>query len=224
MHPNDIEVRITADGSTTLYRKDIDETYHSHHGALQEARHVFIQEGLCQKQELSKINILEIGLGTGLNALLTHLFAEDNELNIEYHGLEAFPLSEEILDHVNYKDVIQDNRVENAFQVLHQASWNEKFSWSEQFEMLKIHDKLQSYQAPTDFFDLIYFDAFGPRAQEEMWDQALLSKLYNSLKTGGILVTYCAKGSFKRDLKALEFTVENVPGPPGKREMTRAIK
>jgi tRNA U34 5-methylaminomethyl-2-thiouridine-forming methyltransferase MnmC len=224
MYPSDIEVRITADGSTTLYRKDIDETYHSHHGALQEARHVFIQEGLCQKLELPKINVLEVGLGTGLNALLTYLFAEDKKLNIQYHGLEAFPLSEEILNHVNYKDVIQDNRVENAFHDLHHAPWNEKFPWSEQFEMLKIHDELQSYQAPNDFFDLIYFDAFGPRAQEEMWDQALLSKLYLSLKKGGILVTYCAKGSFKRDLKALEFTVENVPGPPGKREMTRAIK
>jgi len=224
MNPNDIEVRITADGSTTLYRKDIDETYHSHHGALQEARHVFIQEGLVQKLDLPKIKILEIGLGTGLNALLTYLFAKDNKLNIEYHGLEAFPLSEEILKHVNYKDVIQDNRVEKAFQDLHQASWNEKFSWSEQFEMLKIHDELQSYHAPKDFFDLIYFDAFGPRAQEEMWDINLLSKLYSELKFGGILVTYCAKGSFKRDLKSIGFKLESIPGPPGKREMTRAIK
>lgn len=224
MNPNDIEVRITADGSTTLYRKDIDETYHSHHGALQEARHVFIQEGLCQKLGLPRINILEIGLGTGLNALLTYLFAEDNKLFIEYHGLEAFPLGEEILKDVNYKDVIHDNRVENAFHAMHQASWNEKFSWSEQFEMFKIHGELQSYQEPTDFFDLIYFDAFGPRAQEEMWDKAHLSKLHKSLKADGVLVTYCAKGSFKRDLKALGFTIENVPGPPGKREMTRAIK
>ncbi len=224
MNPNDIEVRITADGSTTLYRKDIDETYHSHHGALQEARHVFIQEGLCKKRDLPEIKILEIGLGTGLNALLTYLFALDHDLKIEYHGLEAFPLSAEIMQNVNYAQVIPDSRVAEAFQTLHKKAWNEKFQWSEQFEMLKIHNELQSFKVNTDFYDIIYFDAFGPRAQEEMWDFSNLEKLYHSLKPGGILVTYCAKGSFKRNLKALGFQLENVSGPLGKREMTRAIK
>ena len=224
MNPNDIEVRITADGSTTLYRKDIDETYHSHHGALQEARHVFIQEGLEQKQSLSKIKILEIGLGTGLNALLTYLYAADHDLQIEYHGLEAFPLPEAILNQVNYSKVISDPRVETAFQELHSAPWNMKFQWMERIEMLKIIGELQEYSSEELFFDVIYFDAFGPRAQEEMWDIQLLEKLYKSMKKGGILVTYCAKGSFKRDLKAIGFTVESIPGPPGKREMTRAIK
>ncbi len=224
MNPNDIEVRITADGSTTLYRKDIDETYHSHHGALQEARHVFIQEGLCKKRDLPEIKILEIGLGTGLNALLNYLFALDHDLKIEYHGLEAFPLSAEIMQKVNYAQVIPDSRVAEAFQKLHEEAWNEKFQWSEQFEMLKIHNELQSFKVNTDFYDIIYFDAFGPRAQEEMWDFSNLEKLHQALKPKGILVTYCAKGSFKRNLKALGFQLENVPGPPGKREMTRAIK
>lgn len=224
MNPNDIEVRITADGSTTLYRKDIDETYHSHHGALQEARHVFIQEGLALKAQQPKITILEIGLGTGLNALLSYLYAADHNLQIEYHGLEAFPLQEDILKHVNYKKMILDDRVETAFEHLHRAPWNEKFQLSEHFEMLKLADELQRYTGQNGFFDIVYFDAFGPRAQEEMWDIKLLEKLRESLKTGGFLVTYCAKGSFKRNLKELGFVVENVPGPPGKREMTRAIK
>jgi tRNA U34 5-methylaminomethyl-2-thiouridine-forming methyltransferase MnmC len=224
MNQNDIEVRITADGSTTLYRKDIDETYHSHHGALQEARHVFIKEGLCKKLDLTQIKILEVGLGTGLNALLTYLFALDNGLTIEYHGLEAFPLDAEILNQVNYNQIIPDSRTTEAFKLLHSHAWNQKFQWAPNFEMLKIHDALQTFECEKECYDLIYFDAFGPRAQEEMWDFCNLEKLYQALKSNGILVTYCAKGSFKRNLKALGFVLENVPGPPGKREMTRAIK
>jgi tRNA U34 5-methylaminomethyl-2-thiouridine-forming methyltransferase MnmC len=224
MNQNDIEVRITADGSTTLYRKDIDETYHSHHGALQEARHVFIKEGLCKKLDLTQIKILEVGLGTGLNALLTYLFALDNGLTIEYHGLEVFPLDAEILNQVNYNQIIPDSRTTEAFKLLHSHAWNQKFQWAPNFEMLKIHEKLQDFDAEIDTYDIIYFDAFGPRAQEEMWDFSNLEKLHQALNSNGILVTYCAKGSFKRNLKALGFVLENVPGPPGKREMTRAIK
>jgi tRNA U34 5-methylaminomethyl-2-thiouridine-forming methyltransferase MnmC len=152
------------------------------------------------------------------------LYAADHDLQIEYHGLEAFPLPEAILNQVNYSKVISDPRVETAFQELHSAPWNMKFQWMERIEMLKIIGELQEYSSEELFFDVIYFDAFGPRAQEEMWDIQLLEKLYKSMKKGGILVTYCAKGSFKRDLKAIGFTVESIPGPPGKREMTRAIK
>lgn len=224
MNPEDIEVRITADGSTTLYRKDIDETYHSHHGALQEARHVFIKEGLCQKLDLEEIKILEVGLGTGLNALLTYLFATDNGNKIDYHGLEAHPLNESIIMQVNYAQQVADSRANDALIVLHQKPWNESFDWSTQIKMTKIHENLQNFEPIAEFYDIIYFDAFGPRAQEEMWDFDNFEKLYKSLKPNGILVTYCAKGSFKRNLKNLGFKLENVPGPPGKREMTRAIK
>lgn len=224
MNPEDIEVRITADGSTTLYRKDIDETYHSNHGALQEARHVFIHQGLCQKLDLEEIKILEVGLGTGLNALLTYLHASDNAKKIDYHGLEAHPLNESILRQVNYAQMIDDIRAHDAWLYLHEKPWNEVFAWSPQIKMTKIHEKLQNFEPIAEFYDIIYFDAFGFRAQEEMWDFKILEKLHKALKNNGFLVTYCAKGSFKRDLKALGFRVENVPGPPGKREMTRAIK
>ena len=224
MQNSNIEVRITADGSTTLYRKDIDETYHSTHGALQEARHVFIQNGLAQFRNQTKLRILEIGFGTGLNALLTALFAMDNKISVEYHGLEAFPLSEDIWRAVNYSDLIADHRVPDLFEQMHRMNWDELHELNEKFSLKKIHDTLQLYDAPEQFFDLIYFDAFGPRAQEEMWHRDLLDKLFQSLKSGGVLATYCAKGSFKRDLKSVGFEVEALAGPPGKREMTRARK
>lgn len=224
MRSSNIEVRITADGSTTLYRKDIDETYHSTHGALQEARHVFIENGLAQFTNQTELRILEIGFGTGLNALLTALFAMDNKISVEYHGLEAFPLSEDIWRAVNYSDLIADHRVPKLFEQMHRMNWDELQGLNEKFSLKKIHDTLQLYDAPEQFFDLIYFDAFGPRAQEEMWHRDLLEKLLFTLKSGGVISTYCAKGSFKRDLKSLGFEVEALPGPPGKREMTRARK
>ncbi len=224
MHPSDLEIRITADGSTTLYRKDIDETYHSSHGALQEARHVFIEQGLAQMTNLSSVKILEIGFGTGLNALLTALFAADDNLPVEYYGLEAYPLGEELWRAVNYATQIQDPRVEQFFERMHLTHWDHQEVIHENFSLRKIHNTLQAFEAPRDFFDLVYYDAFGPRAQSEMWELDLLAKVYECMKPGGILTTYCAKGSFKRDLKSLGFTVEALPGPPGKREMTRAVK
>jgi tRNA U34 5-methylaminomethyl-2-thiouridine-forming methyltransferase MnmC len=224
MNASEIEVRITADGSTTLYRKDIHETYHSSHGALQEARHVFIDYGLATLPKLNKVHILEVGFGTGLNALLTALYAQNKGLKIEYHGLEAFPLEEAIWQQVNYHSLIQEANSSKIFSQMHKAAWNELSYLNNDFGLLKIHNTLQNYQAQEIDFHLIYFDAFGPRAQEEMWDVTLLKKLYETLKPGGVLTTYCAKGSFKRDLKSLGFKVESCPGPLGKREMTRAIK
>lgn len=219
-----IEIRTTADGSTTLYREDIDETYHSSHGALQEARHVFIQNGLAEFTSENPVKILEVGFGTGLNALLSALFASDHNINIEYHGLEAIPLNETIWRAVNYSESIEDARVPELFEKMHQAKWDELVALNAHFSLQKIHNTLQNFEAPQNYYDLIYFDAFGPRAQEEMWQRDLLEKLFQSLKSGGILTTYCAKGSFKRDLKSIGFQVEALPGPPGKREMTRARK
>jgi tRNA U34 5-methylaminomethyl-2-thiouridine-forming methyltransferase MnmC len=224
MNAEDIEVRITADGSTTLYRKDLDETYHSTHGALQEARHVFIEHGLAQLPAGDEIHILEIGFGTGLNALLTQLYAKHHELSIHYHGLEAFPLPEEIIGQVNYVNTIDDALAKTYFSETHVAPWDEEVLLRASFRLKKIHDTLQHFDPEENRYDLIYFDAFGPRAQEDMWHIDLLAKLHSALKIGGVLVTYCAKGSFKRDLKALGFEVVSLPGPPGKREMTRAVK
>lgn len=221
---DNLEIRTTADGSTTLYRKDIDETYHSSHGALQEARHVFIQHGLAEFSNQKSINILEVGFGTGLNALLTALYALECKMMVEYHGLEAYPLEEKFWRAVNYAQVIEDKRVPHFFEQMHLAKWDDLVLLNENFSLKKINNTLQDFAEDNEYFDLIYFDAFGPRAQEDMWHPDLLEKLFHSMKSGGILTTYCAKGSFKRDLKSIGFQVEVLPGPPGKREMTRARK
>jgi tRNA U34 5-methylaminomethyl-2-thiouridine-forming methyltransferase MnmC len=133
-------------------------------------------------------------------------------------------LPEDLWRAVNYSEVIAAERVELVYEQLHQANWDELVSLHSLFSLNKIHNSLQRYQAPNAYFDLIYFDAFGPRAQEEMWHRDLLEKLFHALKPGGMVTTYCAKGSFKRDLKSIGFEVESLPGPPGKREMTRAKK
>ena len=224
MDPKNIELRMTADGSATLYRKDIDETYHSSHGALQEARHVFIDNGLAGLEKREVQYILEIGFGTGLNALLTQLYGKSEELSIRYHGLEAYPLPPEIISQVNYAEAIDGSMVKTYFSEMHAAPWNIEVLLRDSFRLTKIHNTLQDFEPEQNQYDLIYFDAFGPRAQEEMWQVDWLEKLYGCLKVGGVLVTYCAKGSFKRDLKSLNFEVVALPGPPGKREMTRAVK
>jgi tRNA U34 5-methylaminomethyl-2-thiouridine-forming methyltransferase MnmC len=207
-----------------LYRKDLDETYHSTHGALKEAEHVFINNGLAGLKDLSKIQILEIGFGTGLNALLTQIFALEQGLKISYLGLEAYPLDRTLLGQLNFSKVLQNEKASALFQQLHDAQWNEKVDLSDTFSITKVQQRFEDFLPGSDNFDLIYFDAFGPRAQGEMWLQPLFQKLYDALKNQGLLVTYCAKGSFKRDLKELGFIVESLPGPPGKREMTRALK
>lgn len=216
-----LELRITADGSATLYRKDLDETYHSTHGALQEARHVFIEHGLRYFKGRKEISLLEIGLGTGLNALLTAIEAEKLDVRVNYHGLEAFPLPREILAQIDYTILDAEYPLSDWYEHLHATDYGQNFTWTEHVQMTKIHDTLQHVSLPENSYDLIYFDAFGFRAQEEMWHISLLEKLYKSIKLDGVLVTYAAKGSFKRDLKQLGFEVEALPGPPGKREMTR---
>lgn len=217
------EIRLTADGSKTIYIPAMDETYHSSHGALQEARHVFIQHGLAV-QEGKDLKILEIGLGTGLNTILSVDFVKQlPEISIEYTGVEAFPVSMEMATEMDYVSLI-DIDLKEEFYRLHASKWEEKVAIINNFTLIKREAKIQELQLESNYFDLIYFDAFGPRAQEEMWHPAILEKMYACLKPGGMLVTYCAKGQVKRDLKALGFVIEALPGPPGKREMTRALK
>ncbi|MEN9699752.1 MAG: hypothetical protein RLZZ301_950 [Bacteroidota bacterium] len=216
-----IEIRITADGSPTLYVPELDETYHSQHGSVQEANHVFIQHGLTCFREFSEpIRILEVGYGTGLNALLTAQYASEKGLPIHYVGLEAFPISDSIWTQLNY---LQSQEGAALYASLMEATWNEAVHVFPGFTLEKRAQKLQEFSAST-VFDLVYFDAFGPKAQSEMWALETLRIVYQALKTGGVLVTYCAQGQFKRALKALGFVVESLPGPPGKREMTRARK
>ncbi len=212
----------TSDGSSTIYIPEMDENYHSTHGAIQEAEHVFIQHGLrkIEEKEIGTISIFEMGLGTGLNALLTRI---RSNTSINYTGIEAFPVSDDELKALNYVEQLGDKH-KAIFHSIHKAKWNEAIEIDPQFSIHKVHEKIENYKLDLNSFDLIYFDAFGPRAQSEMWEIEILQKMYDGLKVGGALVTYCARGQFKRDLKSLGFELEPLPGPPGKREMTRAWK
>ena len=220
----------TADGSHSLYVKDLDEHYHSIHGAIQESLHVFIEAGLkyVSLQTNSVINILEIGFGTGLNALLTYIEAEKLNIKINYTSLEAYPLSTDLVNELNYAELLTDfsNKefaLQNIFQKLHTCDWGNDNLLSKNFTLRKIKNRLQEINFEHTF-DLIYFDAFGPRVQPEMWAEGLFEKIIAATNPNGCLVTYCAKGEVKRTLKKVGFVVETLPGPPRKREMVRGIK
>lgn len=216
------EVVDTADGSKTIRIIDLDENYHSSHGALQEAEHVFIKYGLlsCEKDN---INIFEMGFGTGLNAFLTAKHNLSLGKEIFYHGVEAFPVDAKELKALNYSTLLGVD-YENLYSKIHDVVWNEIQVINNEFKLLKSENILQELDLDTSFYDIIYYDAFGPRAQDEMWSIELFEKMYNCLQKGGFLVTYCAKGQVKRNMKAVGFEIEPLPGPPGKREMTRAWK
>ena len=216
----DREIIITLDGSSSIYIPAWKEHYHSHHGAIQEAKHVFIKNGLLEKSNEEELKILEVGFGTGLNCLLT-LQSKPKNQQINYHGLEAFPLEKEEIAQLNYRELLEQNTVA-YFENLHQGSWNEVFKVEEFFILHKIQMLLLECKLEVNSFDLIYFDAFGPRVQPEMWTIEIFEKMFACMKKDGIFVTYCAKGQVKRDLKAVGFEVETLPGPPGKREMIRA--
>lgn len=217
------ELKITSDGSSTIYVPDMDETYHSTHGAIQEAKHVFIENGLHYLKNLgfAEVKILEVGFGTGLNTLLS-LMNHENVV-VEYTGIEAFPVEDDLLRKLNYVEEIGEESVD-LFKKIHKIDWNQKTEIHSCFFLEKIDAKIQNVELPNCYFDLVYYDAFGPRAQGEMWNLDVLKKVGDVIKTGGVLVTYCAKGQFKRDMKGLGFELEVLPGPPGKREMTRFTK
>lgn len=213
-------IQKTGDGSTTIFLPELNENYHSHHGAIQEALHVFIQNGLNYFPKNQSLNIFEMGFGTGLNAILTLV---ESKQKINYWGIEAYPVEEKLIQELNYSE--QCSQIDSTlFEKIHSVSWNEIVPITDSFSLKKIEQKMEDFEMPENYFELIYFDAFGPRAQKEMWRFEILEKMYKGLKHEGILVTYCAKGQFKRDLKSLGFEIESLPGPPGKREMTRAIK
>jgi tRNA U34 5-methylaminomethyl-2-thiouridine-forming methyltransferase MnmC len=215
------ELRITADGSPTLYVPDLEVTYHSMHGSVQEAMHVFIENGLRFIASASKqVNILEVGFGTGLNALLTAQHAKEHALRVHYVGLEAYPLEEELWKAINYLD---DPEAKACYAKLMALPFGATEAYDDSFTLCKLAFSIQEW-ATTEKFDLIYYDAFGPKAQPEMWALAIFEKLYSLLNPGGALVTYCAQGQFKRHLKSLGLRVEGLPGPAGKREMTRGVK
>ena len=212
----------TADGSKTIHLVDWNEQYHSKHGAIQEAYHVFIKSGLSLFEN-QKISILELGFGTGLNCLITFLEFEKLGLEIEYTGVEAYPITPEELEQLNYLTELNATDFSEQFLAMHQSSWEKKSAISNSFSLLKQQKNFKDIQ-DQDLFNLIYFDAFGARVQPELWTEEIFSKMYTALKHGGFLVTYAAKGSVRRAMQAVGFEVERLPGPPGKREMLRAKK
>lgn len=212
----------TADGSYTLYVPELDEHYHSVKGALTESQHIFIDMGL-KHSSVPAPRILEIGLGTGLNCFLTFLSSEETGRKIHYTGIERFPLQEEVVRTLDYPSLIGKGHDDDYFAI-HQAPWGEDVSLSPSFTLHKIEGDFTKYTFEGKY-DIIYFDAFAPEKQPEMWDQSLFDSLYHALNEGGILTTYCAKGVVRRMLQASGFTVERLPGPPGgKREILRATK
>jgi tRNA U34 5-methylaminomethyl-2-thiouridine-forming methyltransferase MnmC len=217
------QIIITADGSKTIYIPEWDEHYHSSHGALQEAQHVFIRNGLSGLTS-DYLTILEMGFGTGLNALLTYFSSEKRNQYIHYIGIEAFPPSAEEIAAMDYASFSTDPDTEQVYERMHTIPWNQPGPISEHFVLEKQQCILEEAAVQPASVDLIYYDAFGPRVQPELWTVDIFQRLYDWMAPSGVLVTYCAKGQVKRDLKSVGFLVESLPGPPGKREMTRAVK
>jgi tRNA U34 5-methylaminomethyl-2-thiouridine-forming methyltransferase MnmC len=219
-----VSIITTSDGSHSLLNTELNETYHSVHGALQESLHVFIKNGfdhIMERFRGSTIEILEVGFGTGLNALLTLQAASISKSKVRYTTIEAFPLEENIWRNLNYTNSVGDN---TFYFHLHSSPWETDHVIDDHFAIHKIHAALQQVNLKTDFYDLVYFDAFAPNKQPEMWDLPTLTRVADSMKSGGVFVTYCAKGQVKRDLKLLGLNVETLAGPPGKKEMIRATK
>jgi len=215
------QLYITEDGSHTLYADNIDECYHSSHGALQESKHIFIDAGLkkCHKKEIS---IFEVGFGTGLNALLALQEAVNSDVSIHYCSIEKFPVEASVVEKLNYPSLL-DSHAKAWFEAIHQAPWNEEVLIHDRFVLEKLQGDFTDYQHKRKY-DLVFFDAFSPEKQPEMWSESLFRKLYEWCADGAVITTYCAKGVVRRALQAAGFTVERLPGPPGKREILRGTK
>ena len=212
----------TLDGSTTIQLVDWNECYHSKIGAIQEAYHVFIKNGL-DLMEKESVSILEIGFGTGLNAFITFLESEQKNLQIQYTGVEAYPVIESEAFAMNYVNELNAGNFESVFKKMHQCNWEEETTISNNFTLTKRKQFFQDIDVISQF-DLIYFDAFGYQVQPELWSTEIFNKMYLALKENGVLVTYAARGVVKRSMQEVGFIVKKVPGPPGKREMMIAFK
>jgi len=218
------KIILTEDGSHSISVPDLNVTYHSIHGAIQESMHVFIEAGLRfwsgHSQWADRYKIFEMGLGTGLNALLTAIEAEEKKSKIRYTAVEQFPISIEEARTLNYTEYLDH---EKLFQQIHESSWIERVIISEYFILQKEKISLLNFSA-AERFNLIYYDAFAPNAQPELWTKEIFEKLFQMLEPNGILVTYCSKGDVRRAMMSAGFGVEKLKGPPGKREMLRAVK
>lgn len=219
------EIKTTSDGSKTLYISTLNESYHSQHGALNEAKHVFIKNGL-NLVYFNEINILELGFGTGLNVLVTfnEYLRNDKNHTIRYFTAEKYPVTEEEIKELNYSALFENEEMRSFYDKIHQAAWEEETEIAPGFFLTKIK---------TDFFDLknislppidlVYYDCFGARVQPDLWEKPLFETVKDKMRPGGLLTTYSSKGSVRRILKELGFEVEKKAGPPGKREMINAV-
>lgn len=216
------KIIITSDGSTTIHLPEWKESYHSTHGAINEAYHVFIKMGY-NSLELSDLSIMEIGFGTGLNAFITLLEAAKDQRKINYVGIEAYPVREDELLSLNYVSELETRNLSHKFEEMHLSPWNKPQKVIENFTLTKRQMFFHNI-ADESVFDLIYFDAFGAKVQPELWSEEIFEIMYKALKVDGKIVTYAAKGSVRRAMQAVGFTVERLPGPPGKREMLRGTK
>ncbi len=215
---DDVYIVTTHDGSDTLYSRSYDALYHSAFGAVSESKHVFIQQGLLTQSEKSEISVLEFGFGTGLNAFLSYLYSIHQHKKIHYTGIEAFPIHFDVASKLNYPEYLAFIEEGEIFLRMH----SESEFLIEDFHFNKI--RLLSEIKKDQSFDCIYFDAFAPGAQPELWEQLVFNQLFKILKPKGCLVTYCAQGEARRRLESAGFKVERLTGPPGKREMLRGLK
>ena len=214
----------TGDGSHTVAIPELNVTYHSVHGAIQESMHVYINAGLKDSgvfDYLGVHHILEMGFGTGLNALLTLIEADKNKNRVYYTAIDLYPLYENEFMKLNYCEQLNQPQYQSLFEKMHRCAWEEMFEISDYFRLTKLKLNFQEFHSEPIFF-LVYFDAFAPSAQPELWTREVFEKLYKMLLPGGILVTYCSKGEVQRAMKSAGFEVEKLPGPKGKREMLRA--
>ena len=220
------EIRTTSDGSKTLYINDLNENYHSHHGALQEAKHVFIDNGYNLVYDC-EINILELGLGTGLNVLVTidEFMKTDKNHIVHYFTIEKYPVNEQEVKELDYASIFEKPEMVQINQRIHSCNWNETIEIAPNFFLTKYHcDFFELDRIEIPKINLVYFDCFGARVQPDLWEEPLFKMVANKMKVGGLLTTYSSKGSVRRILKELNFNVEKKAGPPGKREMINAIK
>ena len=216
------EIIQTLDGSVTIHLPEMKESYHSRFGAIREAYHVFIQNGLSLLKE-QPVSVLEIGFGTGLNAFITYLETVKSELQVYYTGVEAYPVCADEVKQLNYTEQLQAEAHKPAFNAMHESEWGRETSISDKFTLLK---RKQFFNEINDaaMYDIIYFDAFGFHAQPELWTAEIFNIMHKALKHNGILVTYACRTSIKKAMQEAGFATEKLPGPPGKREMLRAYK
>ncbi len=214
-------IKTTEDGSSTIYVPELNEHYHSIHGAIQESIHVFIDAGLKQLEK-DKIRIFEMGFGTGLNCLLTYLNAHNKE--VEFVSIEKYPVEKDMASQLNFSKTLNLTPKHFAcFESMHKLNWDEKDNIDDNFTLSKIKADIKNYVHQSEY-DLVYFDAFAPEIQPDLWTFEVFSKLFESMSNGAILTTYCAKGVVRRTMQECGFEVERIPGPPGKRQMIRARK